>query len=316
MALMAEILDYSAGRPAPAAVVAGRYAGVVRYAGTRGRGKNLTRAEAQGMLAAGVPVGLVHEAGAGWMLAGAAAGGAAARAVLADAAECGVGVRCVYFAADFDVTDAAQMAAVERCLDGAARVLGRGRVGVYGEADVIDACLGAGHATWGWQTKAWSHGRVSSRAHLLQQIGAVTVGGIECDRNTVLRPDWGQWPAPGSGGTEEGDMSDEQYAALTRKLDDIFRLLSVGDAPDSQKDASGKTLDRGGHPFNLESVRNVLASQGKQLAATNAAVGKLADLVAGKNGLSAAEVRSAVLDAVRDGVVSVDIHVADTHQTS
>ena len=308
---MVEILDYSSAHPAPATVLAGGYAGVVRYAGTPGRGKNLTRAEAQAMLAAGVPVGLVYEAGAGWMLGGAGAGAAAARAVLADADHCGVGVRCVYFAADFDVTTPAEVAAVAGCLDGAAQVLGRARVGVYGEADVIDACLSGGHASWGWQTRAWSHGRLSDRAHLLQQIGAVRVGGVECDRNTVLRADWGQWPAPGAG-TEGEDMSEEQYAALTKKLDDIFRLLSVGDAPDSVKGPDGKPVDRGGHPFNLEAVRTVLAVQGKQLAATNAAVGKLADLVAQQHGLSAAEVRAAVLDAVRDGVVSVDVHVTDS----
>src|SRR5206468_1409455 len=112
--------------------LAGGYAGVVRYVGTPGRGKNLTRAEAAAMLAAGVPVGLVYEDTAGWMLGGSSAGAAAARAALADADHCGVGVRCVYFACDQDITAAEQMAAVAQCLDGAAQVLGRERVGVYG----------------------------------------------------------------------------------------------------------------------------------------------------------------------------------------
>jgi len=130
-----------------------------------------------------------------------------------------VGVRCVYLAADFDVTSSAQMTTVERCLDGAAGVLGRGRVGVYGEADVIDACLGTRHATFGWQTRAWSGGRVSGRAHLLQQVGYVYPGGVQCDRSTVLKADWGQWPDPAGGDDDDMPNSPQElkaaaYAAL------------------------------------------------------------------------------------------------------
>lgn len=217
---MADVLDYSSGSPAPAAIKSARYVGVVRYVGTPGRGKNLTRAEAQGLHAAGIPISLVYEDSAGWMLQGLAAGEAAARAALTDAQNCGVGVRCVYFAADVDVTSTAQMVGVERCLDGAAGVLGRGRVGVYGEADVIDACLGQKHATFGWQTRAWSGGRVSSRAHLLQQVGYVYPGGVQCDRSTVLKADWGQWPDPAH--PRDGDdmpntpqeIKDAAYAAI------------------------------------------------------------------------------------------------------
>lgn len=209
---MAEVLDYSAGWPAPAAIRAGGYVGVVRYIGTAGHPKNLTRAEAQAMLAAGIPVGLVYELTAGWMLAGRAAGAAAAAAAIADAEHCKVGVRCVYFACDVDVMTSGQMGAVEQCLAGAAGVLGLDRVGVYGEADVIDACLSGRHARKGWQTRAWSGGRLSARAHLLQQIGYVYPGGVQCDHSTVLRTDWGQWPAPDT--IEEHDMQlDEEDLA-------------------------------------------------------------------------------------------------------
>jgi hypothetical protein len=306
---MTEVLDYSGGFPAPAAIRSGGYVGVVRYIGTPGNPKNLTRTEAQAMLSAGIAVGLVYERTAGWMLAGADAGVRAAREALADAEHCGVGVRCVYLACDQDITTSGQMSAVEQCLDGAAQVLGRERVGVYGEADVIDACLGKEHATWGWQTRAWSRGRVSDRAHLLQLIGAVHPGGVECDRNTVLRSDWGQWPAPGDGPMEGEIMSDAQYEALNKKLDDMFRLLSVGDAPDSAVGPDGKRVDRGGHPFNLEAVRSVLATQAKQLDANAAAIGKLTTLVDSKTGVSPAELRDAVRDAVRDNVVSVDVQI-------
>ena len=240
---MADVLDYSSGWPAPSAIKAAKYVGVVRYIGTPGRGKNLTRAEAHAMLAAGVPVGLVYESSAGWMQGGVNAGVAAARAALTDAQNCGVGVRNVYFAADFDVTSTAQMVAVERCLDGAAQVLGRGRVGVYGEADVIDACLGQRHATWGWQTRAWSGGRVSGRAHLLQQIGYVYPGGVQCDRSTVLKRDWGQWPDPARPPNGEDDMpntpqelKDAAYAALQQWATERHDPATAGNRVDTLRE--------------------------------------------------------------------------------
>jgi len=241
-----EVLDYSSGYPAPAAVKAAGYAGVVRYTGTPGRGKNLTRAEAQAMTAAGIPVALVYEDSAGWMRGGAAAGIAAARAVLADAANCGVGVRCVYFACDEDVTT--QMAVVLACLDGAATVLGRNRTGVYGEADVIDAAV-PGHAAWGWQTRAWSGGRVSAKAHLLQQIGYVTVGGIQCDRNTTLNDDYGQWPT-----IQRGDiMLDPDVKAY---FDAKFQAVGDGLGIIIWGDERVDTPTHGdGHPDNIQRVR-------------------------------------------------------------
>jgi hypothetical protein len=224
-----EVLDYSSGYPAPGAIKAAGYAGVVRYVGTPGRGKNLTRAEAQAMRAAGIPIALVYEASAGWMFGGKAAGVAAAKAVLADPALVSSDtyvapqIRCVYFADDEDTVTSAQFAAVAVCLDGAASVLGRARTGVYGEADVIDAAL-PGHAAWGWQTRAWSGGRVSGKAALLQQTGYVYPGGVECDRNTILQDDWGQTPYQGD------DMpltADDIDAVKTAIHADMVTLLGL-----------------------------------------------------------------------------------------
>lgn len=190
---MPDVLDYSSGWPTAAAVKAARFAGTVRYLGTPHSGKNLTPAEAAQHHAAGLPIATVYELGAGWMLGGKAAGQRAAHACLTDADRCGIELRGPFLAADFDVTDAHQLTLIDACLDGAADVLGR-RADVYGEHDVIEHCLSTGKAARGWQTRAWSHRKVSGRACLLQQIGYVTVGGVTCDRNTILKPDWGQWP--------------------------------------------------------------------------------------------------------------------------
>jgi hypothetical protein len=311
------VLDYSSGWPAPDAIKAGRYVGVVRYVGTPGRGKNLTNTEASLMRGAGIPIALVYEQGAGWMRGGAPAGAAAARAALADAKVCGVGVRCVYFAADFDVTSAAQMSEVERCLDGAAGVLGRSRVGVYGEADVIDACVGGGHAAYGWQTRAWSSGRLSGHAHLLQLVGYVYPDGVQADRSIVLKPDWGQWPAPGGAAATGEDIT--IVDAETRKyLDGKFAELNHGlgvviwgDAPDVEKNPDGTPKDRGGHPFNLEALRGQDTIQGKQiaeLAATNRVL--VEQLAAQSPNLTVEQ----ITEAIAAGVVRVRVEVTGQQQ--
>jgi hypothetical protein len=279
-----DVLDYSSGWPAAAAMTAGGFLGAVRYIGTPGRGKNLTRTEAQALLAGGRRISLVFEDAAGWMRGGAAAGAAAARAALADAANCGVGVRCIYFACDEDVTDAQTMQTVEACLDGAAGVLGRGRTGVYGEADVIDACLAAGHAVWGWQTRAWSGGRVSARAHLLQQIGYVSVGGVQCDRSTILRDDWGQWPM-------EDDVTAEEVWALP------IPYPAWGTAPHS-KDAYTAGEYMAGTSATLGVIQAAQTAQTRALAAlagqVSAVTNTLAQLAANAGGaVDYAQVRQA-----------------------
>jgi hypothetical protein len=309
-----EVLDYSSGYPAPAAVKTAGYAGVVRYIGTSGRGKNLTRGEAQAMSAAGIPIALVYEDTAGWMQGGQAAGVNAARAALQDATACGTPVRCVYFACDQEVLTAAQMNNVMACLDGAASVLGRPRVGVYGQASVIDTALSGGRAVWGWQTRAWSGGRVSARAHLLQQVGYVSVGGVQCDRNTVLQDDWGQTPYAEGIAMADAASLETQIAALTRKLDDVFRLETVGDAADNVLGADGKPVDKGGHLNNIERIRSELTAVrnvlGAQITALTAAVNTLSGLAAGgSEGLTAEAVKEAVKAAIDEGLVHVDLDV-------
>jgi hypothetical protein len=211
---MPEVLDYSAGWPRTIAP----YVGTVRYVGTPGRGKNLTLAEAIAREADGTPQAYVYESTAGWMLGGRPAGSAAANAAAQDLHDLGQPYRVVYLACDIDITDSTQFAAVDACLDGAASVLGRSKVGIYGEADVIDHCMGNGKAAYGWQTRAWSGGRVSGRACLLQQVGYVTVDGVQCDRNTILKDDWGQWPV-------EDDVS---YDDAVKALRDVLRLPAAG----------------------------------------------------------------------------------------
>lgn len=117
--------------------------------------------------------------------------------------------RPIYFAVDQDITTESQMRTVVEYLRGAGDVLGADRVGVYGETDVIDRAHRDGVARWFWQTRAWSRGRVSPHAHLVQQTDTVRVDGVECDVNTTDRPDIGQHPRP-----QENDLQPDERNAL------------------------------------------------------------------------------------------------------
>lgn len=218
-------LDYSAGKPGGAAIQRAGFDFVVRYlAYPNARPKYITRAEAQDLLAHGIGIALVWETTAGRALAGRQAGAADARTAASSAAAVGQPAdRPIYFAVDQDVTTSGQMAAVDAYLDGAAGVVGRGRVGVYGEHDVVEHCLSTGRARFGWQTMAWSRGRRSDRAHLIQELGWVTVGGIQCDENTAKREDFGQWPAPVAAESKPTPASDAQ----TQQEDQDVRLYQA-----------------------------------------------------------------------------------------
>lgn len=203
---MATALDYSAGRPTGAAVKAAQHVGVVRYIGTPGRTKNLTKAEYQDMVRNGIGVALVYENRAGDAAGGWNAGMTAAKLARADADSVGFPRdRPIYFAVDSDQVTAVNFAAVSAYLDGAASVLGTvALVGVYGEFDVIEKNVGS-HARFGWQTAAWSGGRRSGKAHLFQRLGQIYVGGIQVDVNDILAADWGQHNAQGD------DMTPQEF---------------------------------------------------------------------------------------------------------
>lgn len=198
-------LDYSAGRPTGAAVAAAGYRFVARYLtnGLSGR-FNLTAAEAADMRRNGVDVAVVWErklvGQPDRATEGAAAGVADAKAADVQCNAVGLAGWPVYMAVDFDVPDyapndpspRAKLGPVGDYLAAARDVLGLGRAGVYGGYWAVKRALDAGLVTWGWQTMAWSGGNIEPRAHLLQRIGEVTVGGVGCDVNEARKAQFGQ----------------------------------------------------------------------------------------------------------------------------
>ncbi|MGK8510289.1 glycoside hydrolase domain-containing protein [Nocardia asiatica] len=108
------------------------------------------------------------------MLDGYGAGIVDARAGLAQVLRCGGRVdRPIYFSADFDAAPRDQLP-INAYLDGAATVLGRADVGIYGGYWPVSRALDAGYATWAWQTDAWSGTNVEARRAIhqtLRQVG-------------------------------------------------------------------------------------------------------------------------------------------------
>lgn len=203
-------VDYAWGRPGVAALKAAGVRFACRYLSHDSTGKNLDRAEADELSAAGIDIVVVWESTASRALDGHAAGAQDARDAEAQAKACGMPAgRPVYLAVDFDATG--QTGAVNTYLDGAASVLGVDRVGIYGGYAAVHSALNDGHATWAWQTYAWSAGQWDPRNHIEQYSNDHVIGGVGLDYDRAMKSDFGQWrvgvsPSPQQQPQQEEDM--------------------------------------------------------------------------------------------------------------
>lgn len=214
-------VDYAWSHPGGAALQAAGKQFACRYLSPDSN-KNLTRTEADDLAAHGVWAVVVWESTADRAKAGQAAGVADAKTAATQAAACGMpSSRPIYFAVDFDATPGDQVA-IDAYLDGAASVIGRDRVGIYGGYYPVKRALDGGKAAWAWQTMGWSGGQWDPRA-VIRQGAQKTINGVSCDLNTALADDYGQW-MPGT----EPDMpltTDE----TTRIADAVFaKFVAAG----------------------------------------------------------------------------------------
>ncbi|MFR9753012.1 DUF1906 domain-containing protein [Nocardia sp. 004] len=207
-------LEYTAGRPGGAAIRAAGFDFVVRYladGGPRLPGKLLTPAEADDLRTHDISIVSNWEITAARMLEGYPAGVMDARAGLAQVLDCGGRAdRPIYFSADFDVTPQDQPR-INAYLAGAATVLGRANVGIYGGYWPISRALDAGYAAWAWQTDAWSGNTVESRRAIHQTHRQMTVDGVLCAVHEAEPTDFGQWDFIGQ---EDPDVIQEHEAVL------------------------------------------------------------------------------------------------------
>ena len=260
-------VDYSAGVPSVASLKAAGVAYVCRYISPGTRRKDLTRAEADTMRAAGIGVVTVYEDTVGDARAGRDGGRANAAFARDELARLGAppGAPC-YFAVDYDARGELDTALAY--IRGAADVLGRARTGVYGSFYVVSACLDTGVCRFGWQTLAWSDRQWDPRAHLQQHLGQTTIGGVLCDRDYATQPDYGQWDyqedAMPLTAEEWKRLEDLVTTTARREADRVYALLAKGDDPDP---ATGDT-----HPNSLQRVRADIAAGKLDPAAVAAAL--------------------------------------------
>lgn len=179
---MGYFLDYSAGKLTGATVSNSGYTGAIRYIDSPAnlKAKHTSLSEYNSLRAAGLPVYLVFENSTTDADGGYSSGVANAQRALAGANYLGYSGP-IFFCNDRPTSPNA--AAWRGYLDGAASVLGFGRVGAYGFYNAMDQAVG--HATYFWQ--AGRRADVRSFVHFWQDNNVqVTVGGISCDRNLPL----------------------------------------------------------------------------------------------------------------------------------
>lgn len=190
---MAEGVDYSTSRPRPFQLAAAGKRFAVRYVGAGTADKHLSPSEAKLLTAAGIDIVCVCEGAEDDIFQGRTVGRNHARSADAQAKACGMPpTRPIYFAFDRDPTASRLNASIPYFL-GVADILGMARVGIYGGFWAIDWAKFQRHATWYWQTYAWSYGKKHSANHLYQYRNGVPFDGGRVDLNQSMKPDFGQW---------------------------------------------------------------------------------------------------------------------------
>lgn len=192
-----DAVDYSFGRPtSPAALKAQGVKLVMRYLSPPPNAKNLSAAEAKGLLAAGLGILLGWETNADRALTGRNGGRTDGKAAanLAQSLGAPLGLT-IYYAVDFDTNRNSpnQWAVIAEYFRGCGEDK-RYKVGVYGEADILEYLHGLGVVTSEWQTYAWSGGRLSSEADLYQYLNGQHMAGATVDYDRIIHADkLGAW---------------------------------------------------------------------------------------------------------------------------
>jgi hypothetical protein len=202
-------LDFAWSKPSVQAILNGGYRFVCRYLSWDTSGKNLTHAEATSYLDAGIAVVSNWEYATDAALKGYNQGVSDATEGRSQHNNCGGPEEAqIYFSVDWDVNQS-QYAAVAEYFKGVATVVGLDRTGAYGGYNIIKYLFDNGLIRYGWQTYAWSGGRWDGRAQLRQVQNGIIVDGADCDRNTAMADDYGQW-----GGNDMSDYSPDTARAI------------------------------------------------------------------------------------------------------
>jgi Rv2525c-like, glycoside hydrolase-like domain len=189
-------VDHSTGNARiGAALKAAGCTGVFRYAAA-GRGDvNITAGEIADLEAHGIDIAIVNEHEAGYLLGGYPIGYERALEARAICRACGLPDGVIYFAGDSESLQASShnLGLVGDAMRGAGDAIGRGNVGFYGSAFVIDYLVARyPWIRYFWQTSAWSSGRRHPAACAYQEPRQQLIGGVQCDLDELMAADWGQ----------------------------------------------------------------------------------------------------------------------------
>lgn len=311
-------VDYAWSHPGGAALAAAGKAFACRYL-SPDSSKNLTKAEADDLAAHGIWAVVVWEGTASRALAGKAAGATDAKTASVQAVAAGMpSSRPVYFAVDFDATVADQTY-INAYLDGAASVIGRDRVGIYGGFYSVKRALDGGHAAWAWQAVAWSGGQWDPRA-VIRQSGYITINGVQCDMNVATAADYGQWQPGKTPAPVEVDvpLSKDDLATLVH-TDDVIGAPDVAGTPAGNTGWTMESYFRYGFLQDRETNGLVkqLAAKLDALGQTNAKlVQAVATLSANVGHIDPAAIVSELTAAIESITVHLDVPPAPSAPAS
>jgi hypothetical protein len=278
-------LDYSSAKLSGAVIKRAGYGGVIRYIDDISnpnlvRTKHTSVAEYKDHIANGLTVYLVMEVNTGDPDGGYARGQEYARRAKRGADLLGYdGV--IFFCNDTpEVSSATQW---DQYLTGAASILGWERTGAYGFGNAMDIAVNQTDCVAYWQAGRKSEADKRPYLNFWQDNNTqVTVGGVTCDRNLVLKP-------MSDGG--EDLKTDERLW-----LRELWELWRKGHTSVNDKHSVGEGMNY---------IVEMLNRSRKQEATINALVG----LVSKSGGLTVEEVKAAVEDALKDAVIDVDVNV-------
>lgn len=170
---------------------------IVRY-GSRDQSKNLSKAELDSALSKGLKVCVVWQEGKTQMLRGYNGGQTDARDADTFVKSLGLNGIPIYFSCDqdYEAASSTDRDAINAYCDGAKSIVGKSRMGGYGDDTFCKAQFDAGRITYGWQTYAWSEGMWENRCQLRQVNNNQSVCGGTIDWDEAKFADYGQWPRP------------------------------------------------------------------------------------------------------------------------
>lgn len=242
------LIDYSVSRPsvgllkAVGVTAVGRYIGWDSVPGFASIGKNLTRAEAQRYLDAGIQIFLSFEYAADAAAHGAGQGRQDGALAMSQLAQLGAPPDMgVYFAVDFDIPDYAphltdipanaleKLGPVGQYFAAIKALRHPYQIGGYGGYYAIKRLFDANLITLGWQTVAWSGGQQDKRAQLYQVVSAPPIVGADIDvrEHITTMPDYGQWPRPRTHPDTPTPPAITQEASMAYVLDYLKQNAAV-----------------------------------------------------------------------------------------